>query len=176
MTNNGVADLYDRMVSFWPMVYKPNASENFKQTSMKNFREAYQKYSDTEVLTALMTWALDNEKPPTVKNIINEVEWAKVKRSTAGRENEQLWPMDCIDKEGREFTYGSFKRADFLQHPMNTEGLQPEEWERRFKATRNRWYQEHRPEPSPEAKAWAAKITAAIRAHIEGRSNNEDIH
>lgn len=170
MTQKGIEDYFSRLQTFWPMVYK-SGSDGWRSSTLRSFYEAFKKYTDTEVLTALMTWALDNEKPPTVKNLVNEIEWTKVKRSTAGRENEQLWPMDCIDKEGREFTYGSFKRADFLQHPMNTEQLQPEEWERRFKATRNRWYREHRPEPSPEAKAWAQRITATIRAHIEGRTS-----
>lgn len=173
MTSNGVSDLYDRLTTLWPMVYKPNASENWKRSALKNYYEAFKDFTDAEVMTALMAWALDNEKPPTIKNIVNEVQWTRVKKSTAGRENEELWPMDWIDKDGFEWSWGCFKRSDFLKHPKNLDKLQPEEWERRFRAQRRQWYKDHRPEPSPEAKIWGARITESIRRHIEERSNTQ---
>lgn len=170
MTQQGARDLYDYLSVAWPLVIRPGIDERWKMNKMRELYQTYRDYTDAEVQRAFQKWTEENEKFPTTKNILNEIKWARVLRSTAGRENEERWPMDWIDKDGHEWSWGSFKRSDFLQHPGNPNQLQPEEWERRCKAQRRQWYKDNLPEPSPQAKAWAARITAQIREIVEGRA------
>lgn len=138
MTSGGVQELYMQMSVAWPLVIKPGADPEWKRARLQNMYRSFKEYEDAEVLEAFSKWTSEQEKFPTTKNLINEIEWARKRKWTANKENEELWPMDFITKEGIEWSFGLFKRADFIAHPRNTENLQPEEWERRFKLTRKR--------------------------------------
>lgn len=168
MTGNGVTEFYNRLSVAWPMVYKPGVSEEWKRSALKSYYDAFRDYTDAEALMALMKWTQENEKPPTIKNIINELKWARTAKAVRGRENEKLWPMDWMDKDGNEWTWGSFKRADFVNHPRNPNRLDPEEWERRFKIQRRQWWKEHAPELTPAQEAWRQRMVASIKAYVEG--------
>lgn len=167
MTQKGVRDLYEYLSAAWPLVIKPGVDEAWKTAKMRELYQTHRSHGDREVLAAYQKWTEENDKFPTTKNIINEIKWARVLHSTAGRENETYWPMDFFDKDGNEWTIGSFKRADFINHLRNPNKLQPEEWERRFKSTRSRLWRETHPELTPAAKAYAERITNEIRAYQE---------
>lgn len=137
MTSNGVKDLYDFLTTAWPTVVKPGASEGWKAAMMKNLFEAYKKYNDEEVLLAFRNWTQNNDKYPTTKNIINELKWSRMNERTR-TENEELWPMDFMREDGTEWSYGMFRRVDFINHRRNPNRLDPEEWERRYIITRRR--------------------------------------
>lgn len=138
MTSGGVQELYMQMSAAWPLVIKPGADPDWKRAKLQSLYRSFREYEDTEVLEAFQKWQSEQEKFPSTKNLINEVEWARKKRWTHGRENEELWPMDFIAKDGTEWSFGMFKRSDFVDHPRNPEHLQPEEWERRLQLTRKR--------------------------------------
>lgn len=177
MTQGGVNELYLWLTAAWPLVIKPGASDEWQRAKKRELYQTYKEYTDKEVQAAFQKWTEENEKFPTTRAIINELKWTQVKKSTAGRENEERWPMCWLDRDGNEWSYGNFVRAEFLNHPRNPEHLQPEEWERRFNVTRCRWYKEHLPELTPAQKYWADHVTAFIRQRYEeARSNNEDLH
>lgn len=178
MTSQGVNELYQYLGAAWPTVIRPGVDEGWKVAKIRELYQTYKDYTDTEVLKAFQKWTQENDKFPTTKAIINELKWAQIRKTTAGRENEERWPMSWIDKDGNEWSYGNYIRSDFLQHPKNKDHLQPEEWERRFLATRRRWYKEHLPEPTAEQKHWANTVTDIIRQRMEEqrRSNNEDLY
>lgn len=136
MTTRGAQELYMWLMATWPGTIRPGASEDFVAAKVKQLLKIYEKYTDQEVMEACQRWAENNEKYPAPKNIINEIQWSK--RVQTKGENEELWPMDFITKEGIEWSYGLFKRSVFVNHPKNPEHLEPEEWERRFVLTRRR--------------------------------------
>ena len=103
---------------------------------MRELYKTYKEYTDEEVLAAFQKWTEENEKFPTTKNVLNEIKWARRLKMPKGKENVIYWPMDVIYENGNEWTYGSFKREAFVDHPKNPDHLQPEEWERRFKLRR----------------------------------------
>lgn len=138
MTSGGVQELYMQMSVAWPLVIKPGADAEWKRAKLQNMYKSFKEYEDAEVLEAFSKWTAEQEKFPTTKNLISEIEWARKRKWTKNRENEELWPMDIITKDGIEWSYGLFKRADFIENPHNPEHLQPEEWERRFNLTRKR--------------------------------------
>lgn len=168
MTQNGVNDLYLYLAAAWPLVIKPGVDEGWKRAKMRELYQTYREYRDDEVLRAFQKWTEENDKFPTTKNIINELKWARTAKAVRGRENEKLWPMDWMDKDGNEWTWGSFKRADFVNHPRNPNRLDPEEWERRFKIQRRQWWKEHAPELTPAQEAWRQRMVASIKAYVEG--------
>lgn len=137
MTSDGVIELYTWLSVAWPMVVNPNASEEWRRAKLKDLFRTYKDYEDIDVIEAFHKWTDENEKAPTTKGILNEIKWMRLARRK-NHENEELWDMNFIKKDGTEWSYGSFKRSDFIDHPKNPEHLEPEEWERRYKHTRNR--------------------------------------
>ena len=138
MTQQGVVNLYEYLGAAWPLVIRPGVDDQWKRAKYRELFQTYRPYTDDEVMEAFQKWTGENEKFPTTKNIINEIIWARRIKSTKGKENTELWPMDFIKADGSEWTYGSFKRDDFVNHHRNPDHLQPEEWERRFRITRKR--------------------------------------
>ena len=132
MTSGGVENLYMYLSTAWPLVIRPGAEPEWKRAKMRELYRTYEHYEDAEVLAAFQKWTNEQEKFPTTKNIMNELKWLQLKKSRK-QENEELWPMDFITKEGIEWSFGLFKRADFISHHRNPEGLDPEEWERRYR-------------------------------------------
>ena len=142
MTQNGVNDLYQYLGAAWPLVIKPGVDEAWKRVKMRELFKTYREYDDEEVLEAFQKWTEENEKFPTTKNIITEIKWAQTKKHVGNRENIELWQAP-IWKDKQEMLIShdgciQWKRDEFVQQPWNPEHLQPEEWERRFKATRAR--------------------------------------
>lgn len=136
MTGDGVKQLYMWLSTAWPLVIRPGADESWKQAKLRSLYTTYEKYTDKEVSEAFQKWTEENDKYPTTKNILNEIQWARRMKATGGKETEQSWPMDFIKDDGAEWTYGFFKRDAFVMHPKNPDHLQPEEWERRYKIRR----------------------------------------
>ena len=141
MTQQGVKDLYMWQMATWPSVIRVNASEAFTAAKIKELAVTYQYYKDQEVFDAFSQWADDNKTYPSTAEIKHLIKYNKIKAQ--GLENEKYWPMCFIDKEGHEYCWGLFTRADFISNKHNPSRLQPEEWERRFKATRRHWYKEN---------------------------------
>lgn len=137
MTQQGVVSLYEYLGAAWPLVIRPGVDDQWKRSKYRELFQTYRSYTDEEVLAAFQKWTEENEKFPSTKNILNEIKWARTIK-VGRKENEILWPMDIIYSDGTEYSYGSFTRSEFVNHPRNTEHLQPEEWERRFRKTRNR--------------------------------------
>lgn len=136
MTAEGVKMLYTWLTAAWPLVIKPGASEAYQNAKMRELYKTYKEYTDEEVTAAFQKWTEENEKFPTTKNVLNEIKWARKLKAPKGKENAIYWPMDVIYDDGNEWTYGSFKREVFINHPRNPDHLEPEEWERRFKLRR----------------------------------------
>lgn len=137
MTSGGVENLYMYLSTAWPLVIRPGAEPEWKRAKMRELYRTYEHYEDAEVLAAFQKWTNEQEKFPTTKNIMNELKWLQLKKSRK-QENEELWPMDFMAKDGTEWSYGLFRRLEFVNHPRNPEHLEPEEWERRFVLTRRR--------------------------------------
>ena len=150
MTQQGVVELYQYLGAAWPLVVKPGVDETWKVSKLRELATTYREYDDKEVLEAFQKWTEENEKYPTTKNIITEIKWAQAQRNLGNRENEELWQAPrwingqevLIMRDGKI----QWKRSEFIQQPWNTEHLQPEEWEKRFKATRKRWLQKQKEE------------------------------
>ena len=162
MTRQGAVDVYMWMMASWPNVIKPGASEAFMQSKVKQLFETYTKYTDQEVMAALHSWAENNEKFPTTKNILNEMMWLKRLKFKGKKENVIYWPMDVIYDDGTEWTYGSFKREDFVNHHRNPDHLQPEEWERRFRVRRREIM----------ARVWPVKLTPSQQRDAEAMTEH----
>lgn len=175
MTNKGVAELYMWLTTAWPLVIRPGADDEWKRAKMRDLARVYFEYTDAEVLEAFQKWTDENEKFPTTKNILTEIRWARLKRMKRA-ENEELHPMDIIYPDGNEYSYGFFKRADFVDHPRNPEHLSPEEWERRFNASRNRILRKlmKLDEMTPQQRAYAELFKAKIREAIMWRREHQD--
>lgn len=137
MTSGGVENLYMYLSTAWPLVIRPGAKPEWKRAKMRELYRTYEHYEDAEVIAAFQKWTNEQEKFPTTKNILNELKWMRMKRLKQ-QENEELWPMDFMAKDGTEWSYGLFRRSEFVNHPRNPEHLEPEEWERRFVLTRRR--------------------------------------
>lgn len=164
MTIQGVNELYQYLGAAWPLVIKPGVDEAWKKAKVRELYTTYSDYRDEEVLAAFQKWTEENEKFPTTKNILNEIKWARWLKVGAKQENEIYWPMDIIYDDGNEWTYGSFKREDFVNHPKNPDHLQPEEWERRFNARRRAILAKlYSVKDTPEAKYYAQKLMEQIR-------------
>lgn len=124
----------------WPLVVRPGADEAWKRAKMNELFRTYRDHEDMEVIEAFQKWTREQEKFPTTKNIINEIEWAHVKnrRTVDGKVTFQ---MERIRDDGTEFVVMhngkvNFTWTEFLQVPCNTQHLDPEEWDRRYKARR----------------------------------------
>ena len=142
MTQNGVLELYAYLGAAWPLVIRPGVDEQWKKAKCRELFMTYKEYGDEIVLEAFNKWTNENEKFPTTKNIINEIKWLQVKHSGGIKENEELHQAP-VWKNGEEQLISkggkiAWKRVEFINQPWNPEKLQPEEWERRFLATRAR--------------------------------------
>ena len=177
MTQNGVLELYNWLTMAWPQVVRPGASEQWKAGKMKLLYQTYHDYQDEDVLAAFQHWTENNDKYPTVKNILNEVKWAAAARATYNRENEQLWYMDYITSDGTEWTYGSFRRSEFVNHPKNPDHIQPEEWERNYRKVRNqilnRLYEERTGHTIQQGKEWIEATKKRIKQMQQAAQEDE---
>lgn len=150
MTQQGVVELYQYLGAAWPLVVKPGVDEAWKRAKLNELFKTYREYDNKEVLEAFQKWTEENDKFPTTKNVINEIKWARELHGVGNRENEELWQAPrwyngaevLIMHDGKV----QWKRSEFIQQPWNPERLQPEEWEKRFKATRKRWLQKQKEE------------------------------
>ena len=139
MTKQGVIDLYTYLSTAWSLVVKPGASEGWKTAKLRELYQSYADFEDDEVLAAFQKWTQENEKFPTVKNIINEIMWSKVARR--GKPINERYFMERIDNEGNEFLVMhdgkvSFTWDEFINLPCNKEHLDPDEWARRYEKRR----------------------------------------
>lgn len=140
MTKQGIMELYMYLSTAWPLVVRPGADENWKRAKMNELYRTWRDFEDMDVIEAFQKWTREQEKFPTTKNIINEIEWAHVKnRRTV--DGPVAFQMERIRDDGTEFIVMhngkvNFTWNEFLQIPCNTQHLDPEEWDRRFKARR----------------------------------------
>lgn len=134
-------EIYTWLSASWPTVIKPGAGDEFVRVKLREIAKDFQAYTKDEVLAGIDRWRQNNEKYPSTKNLINEVEWLRrqkaIKRRAAG-DSESLWPMLIIDDDGYEACYGQYVREAFVNHPMNIEKLEPEEWLRRFQVRKGK--------------------------------------
>jgi len=141
MTQRGAQELYMWLMAAWPLVIKPNASENFQIAKIQELFKTYKEYSDEEVAAAFQRWTDEHEKFPTTKNIITEIKWARARKNTKRVDPEARYNMEIIADDGTEYMVvwngkASFTLEEFVNMPRNKEHLDPEEWERRYKIRR----------------------------------------
>lgn len=142
MTSKGINDLYLWLSVSWPLIVKPNADEEWRDAYIRNLSKTYKKYTDKEVMTAFQRWAEDNEKYPTTKDILNILEWGRVKDKVKAASPE-TYQMNVIMDDGTEYVIEhdgkiNFTWNEFLDLPRNKDRLDPDEWERRFRIRRKR--------------------------------------
>ena len=135
MTKQGVIDLYTYLSTAWSLVVKPGASEAWKTAKLRELYQSFADFNDDDVLAAFQKWTQENEKFPTVKNIINEIMWSNVAKR--GKPLDERYFMERIDNDGNESVviYDGkirFTWDEFLAIPCNKEKLDPEEWARRY--------------------------------------------
>lgn len=143
MTQQGVAELYLWLMASWPLVIKPGASEAFQKAKMRELYETFREYTDAEVSGAFRKWTEEQEKFPTTKNIITEIRWAQARKNGKRVDPTQRYQMEVINEDGTEYLveYNGrtvFSWDEFVNIPRNKDRLDPEEWERRYKARRRR--------------------------------------
>lgn len=155
MTQKGAQELYMWLMAAWPLVIKSNASEAFQKAKMQELYRTYQEYTDEEVRAAFDKWTDENEKFPTTKNIINEIRWARARKGGKKVDPTKLYMMERIADDGTEYAVMHngkimFTWDEFVNLPSNKDHLDPEEWERRYRARRkttlDRVYAERRAE------------------------------
>lgn len=143
MTQQGAADMYMWLMAAWPQVIKSNSSEAFQNAKIRELFKTYEGYTDEEVSNAFQKWTDENEKFPTTKNIINEIKWARVRKSGKPVDPTERYTMEIIEDDGTEYMVmwngkASFTLEEFVNMPRNKDHLTPDEWERRFKARRKK--------------------------------------
>lgn len=143
MTQKGAADMYMWLMAAWPQVIKSNSSEAFQNAKIRELYKTYEDYTDEEVSSAFQKWTDENEKFPTTKNIINEIKWARVRKSGQRVDPAERYTMECISDDGTEYMVmwngkASFTLEEFINMPRNKDHLTPDEWERRYKARRKK--------------------------------------
>lgn len=150
LSNADVREIYTWLSVGWPTVLKPGAPDDFVRMKCREILHDFGKYDRDDVLEGLNRWRKEHDKFPAAKNIINEIEWMRREKAMKARENNPEdalgWPMEVIYANGSEACYGTFDRAHFVEHPKNTEHLQPEEWRRRFLKRRQQIYEHMRAE------------------------------
>lgn len=139
MTKQGVVDLYTYLATAWSLVVKPGASEGWKTAKLRELYDSFKDYTDEEVLVAYKKWTEQNDKYPTLKNILNEIAWIRVRKR--GPEKNDRYMMERIYDDGNEYVVMVndkivFTWDEFINLPCNTEHLDPEEWQRRFLSRR----------------------------------------
>lgn len=142
MTAKGIEDLYMWLSVSWPLIVKPNVDDAWRDAYIRNLSKTYKKYTDKEVIKAFQKWAENNEKYPTTKDILNVLEWDRVKDKVKANSPE-TYQMNIITDAGVEYVVQyngkiNFTWNEFLDIPRNKERLDPDEWERRFRIRRKR--------------------------------------
>ena len=140
MTSKGVNELYTWLTVTWPLVVRPGADEEWKRAKIRELFKTYRNYEDSEVQIAFEKWTNEHEKFPTTKDIINELEWYRVK-TRAKSSSKQTYQMCIITDDGTEYVCEhdgkiNFTWNEFKDIPRNVDRLDPDEWERRFKIRR----------------------------------------
>lgn len=139
MTTKGVSELYMYMSTAWPLVIKPSASEEWKTAKLRQLYSSFKDYSDAQVMRAAQKWTENNDRYPTVKNIITEIEFEAFRNR--GEDQAARYFMERIYDDGTEYVVMHdgkvlFTWNEFVALPCNKEHIDPLEWERRFKARR----------------------------------------
>ncbi len=142
MTAKGIEDLYMWLSVSWPLIVKPNVDDAWRDAYIRNLSKTYKKYTDKEVIGAFQKWAENNEKYPTTKDILNILEWGRIKDKVKANSPE-TYQMNIITDEGVEYVVQyngkiNFTWNEFLDIPRNKDRLDPDEWERRFRDRRRR--------------------------------------
>lgn len=142
MTAKGIEDLYMWLSVSWPLIVKPNVDDAWRDAYIRNLSKTYKKYTDKEVIGAFQKWAENNEKYPTTKDILNILEWGRIKDKVKANSPE-TYQMNIITDEGIEYVVQyngkiNFTWNEFLDIPRNKDRLDPDEWERRFRDRRRR--------------------------------------
>lgn len=140
MKKSEAKTLYIHMTTLWPMALKPNASESFQKAFIEKLYALYKDFTFEEVYTAVMDLAMEGDMLPSDHAIKNQIYWGR--RQARNKAAEPVYAMEVHRSDGTEAAYGVFTREDFKKHPANVNRLEPEEWQRRFMATRNRWIAE----------------------------------
>jgi len=143
MTQNGARDMYYWLQAAFPKEYRTNASAEFQATKIRQMFDTYREYTDSEVENALHKWAENNEKAPTIKNMLTELKWARAMKGQKNTDPEARYAMEFITDDGTEYMVCwngkcTFTLEEFVNIPRNKDHLSPEEWERRFKARRKK--------------------------------------
>ena len=141
MTTKGVNDLYMWLCTAWPLVVKPSASDEWKTAKLRQLYSSFKDYSDMQIMTAVQKWTENNNRYPTVKDIINEVEYAAFKARE--KQGNEVYMMMRVYDDGTEYAVmydgkAAFSWNEFIALPCNKEHLDPDEWERRFKERRRK--------------------------------------
>lgn len=141
MTTEGVQQLYMYLSAAWPLTVRPGADEEWKRAKMRELFQTYRNYSDEDVLEAFQKWTDENEKFPTTKNVINELKWLQVQKRGPAGDPARRHQMERIYDDGNEYVVScggkiNFTWEEFINLPCNPEHIDPDEWERRFKARR----------------------------------------
>lgn len=178
MTQDGVKDLYLWLTLAWPLVIRAGADEEWKRAKMRELYKTYRNYDDKEVQLAFEKWTNEHDKYPTTKNIINELEWYRVKNN-AKASSEQTYQMPIILDDGTEYFVEkdgkiNFTWNEFRDIPRNIDRLDPDEWERRFKIRRKQVLSKLYPD-TPERRAKGAGMILALKRAIEEHANAESV-
>lgn len=143
MTTEGIAELYTRLTISWPMTFKQAVSEDWKRSAYKTYYDSFRDYSDAEVLEGLQKWTEENEKAPTIKALLNEAKWLRLRKLGKKADPKQTYQMETISDEGVESVVMhngkvNFTWEEFMDIPRNKDRLDPEEWDRRFRIRRKK--------------------------------------
>ena len=141
MTTAGVTELYTRLQISWPTTYKQNVSDEWKRSAYKTYFDSFREFTDHEVLEALLKWTSENEKAPSIKALINEAKWLRLRKLGKKADPKTTYQMEWIRDDGTEVLIMhngkiNFTWDEFLNVPRNKDHLDPEEWERRYKIRR----------------------------------------
>lgn len=135
MTKKGAQSVYIWLTTAWPLVIKPGAPDDWKRAKMRELYDTFAAYDDAEVLKAFQKWTELNDKFPTTKNIITELEFARAQGVRVIPQG--VYSMPVIHDDGTEALvwYGgkaAFTWNEFKAVPRNVDHLDPDEWERRY--------------------------------------------
>lgn len=147
MTQKGAETTYYWLQAAFPKEYRTNASAEFQSTKIRQIYDTYREYTDEEVRAAVQKWAENNEKAPTIKNMLTELKWARALRENKHVDPADRYQMEWISDDGTEHMVAwvkdgklttTFTLEEFVNHPQNKDHLSPEEWERRYRARRKK--------------------------------------
>ena len=139
MTREEGFKLYTWLQASWPTVLKPGLPEDFVTAKVDELQQAFGEYDFGEVLDAFNAYKAKNARFPFSKEIVDLILEARTQKGQTADNSAQLYEMEIIWPDGYEACVGLFTRPDFINHPRNVNHLQPEEWRRRFMATRHRY-------------------------------------